>query len=92
VELTVDHADDDGDGCHEVEVICVSDSACPQLYHGLGEIRIGPLDECRRRHSLTLTFRELSGRLTRAYLLCRYQVEEPCRDSARRDTDECRVC
>jgi hypothetical protein len=81
VEVTVDHGDDDRDsrgGCDEVEITCVRSAEWPELYHGVGEVQLGPIGQGRGRHALTLTFEGRMGELERAYVLCRYEVVDRC--------------
>jgi len=78
VEVTVDRAVDDRDDFHEVEIECVSSSDAPHLYHGVGEVKIGPLDRCHDCHSMTLTFEKAGHELSRAFLLCHYEVASAC--------------
>jgi len=76
VEVTVDRADEErGDSC-EVEIPCVAGADSPHLYHGIGAVKLGPLDRCHECHSLTLTFAGPGCELKRAFLLCHYEVVE----------------
>jgi hypothetical protein len=77
VEVTVDHADDDRDDYDEVELECAASANWPRLYHGVGEAKVGPIGRRHRPHKLVLTFNR-GVRLERLFLLCRYEVVEPC--------------
>jgi hypothetical protein len=83
VEVTVGHTDDDRDDTDEVEIVCVSSADWPQLYHGIADVTIGPLDRRHACHSVTLTFADHLCELNRAYLLCRYEVIEECCETMR---------
>lgn len=48
------------------------------MYHGIGDIEIGPIDSCHESHSLTLTLDKHSCEMTRAFLMCRYEVVDKC--------------
>jgi hypothetical protein len=78
VEVTVDHSDEDHDDTQEVEIECVSSAEWPKLFHGIGEVKISPIDRCHECHSLTLTFENHVCELARAFLLCRYEVIDEC--------------
>jgi hypothetical protein len=83
VEVTVGHADDDRDDTDEVEIACVSSADWPQLYHGIADVTIGPLDKRHACHAVTLTFADHLCELNRAYMLCRYEVIEECCETMR---------
>jgi hypothetical protein len=78
VEVTVDHPDRDRDDFDELEIQCVSSPDAPRLYHGVGDVKLGPIDKCHDCHSLTLTFEGSGCELSRAFLLCRYEVIDRC--------------
>ena len=92
VEVTVDHADDHRDDCDEVEIFCVSSADWPNVYQGIGEIDLAPIDRCHECHYLTLTFRGQPCALERAFLLLRYEVIEECCATMRRPVREGYVC
>jgi hypothetical protein len=77
-EVTVDHPDVERGAFDEVEMQCVSVPGSPQLYYGVGDVRLGPIDRCHDCHSLTLSFEDLRCDLNRAFLLCRYEVIDDC--------------
>ena len=83
VEVTVDHLDDDRDDTDETEISCVSSADWPNLYNGVGEIKIGPINRRRECHSMTLTFGGHFCELERAFLLCRYEVGDECCETVR---------
>jgi hypothetical protein len=78
VEITVDRTDEDRDDCRELELECVSSPAAPHLYHGVGEIKLGPLDRCHECHSMTFSFEDRCCEPSRAFLLLRYRVMDVC--------------
>ncbi|RQV33867.1 hypothetical protein DF033_33950 [Burkholderia cenocepacia] len=82
VEVTVDHPDSE---CSpdELEIKCRSRVEWPGLYHGSGEIRIAPLDDCHPGHTMTLNFADRICGLERVFVLCRYEVIERCRETVR---------
>jgi len=92
VEVTVDHADDDRDDFDEVEITCVSSADWPHLYHGVGEVGIGPIDRCHAGHSMTMSVNDRFCELTRAFLFLRYEVIEECCDTMRPVKGGSHVC
>ena len=78
VEVTVNHPDDDRDDTDEVEIDCASSADWPDLYHGVGNVKVGPLDRWRDHHDLILTFDKTLPELTRAFILCQYEVVDGC--------------
>ncbi|MBS0423446.1 MAG: insecticidal toxin complex protein [Proteobacteria bacterium] len=92
VEVTVDHQDYDRDDTDEVEITCMRDADWPNLYHGVSEVEIGPIDGCHECHSLTLTFESHLCDLDRAFLLCRYEVVEKCCETMRHDKQKSLAC
>ena len=92
VEVTVDHPDDDRNNFDEVEITCVSSANWPHLYHGVGKVSAGPIDRCHEYHSITLTFADKFYQLTRAFLLCQYEVIEVCCDTKRSVIQDSHTC
>jgi hypothetical protein len=94
LEVTVDHPDDDRDDEDEVEITCVRSAEWPNLYHGVGEVEVGPIGGHHHEpHTLTLTFCREMGELTRAFLLLRYEVDEKCCKTVRaRERGESYAC
>ncbi|RXV65692.1 insecticidal toxin complex protein [Burkholderia stabilis] len=82
VEVTVDHPDSE---CSpdEFEIECRSSVDWPGLYHGSGELRIAPLDNCHPGHTMTLNFADRICGLERVFVLCRYEVIERCCETVR---------
>ena len=86
VEVTVGHAGEGRehrDDCGEVEIACVTDAAWPKLYHGVADVDIGPIDRCHQGHSLTLNVGRDTGKMARAFMLCRYETIGTCCESTR---------
>ena len=67
-----------GRGREEQRFPCVLSKRWPGLYHGSVETRIGPLPCGGERTGVKLCFPEDMCCITRAYLLCRYVLEERC--------------
>jgi hypothetical protein len=66
-----------GNGREPQRFQCVLSDHWPGLYHGQVETRIGPLHP-RKRTEARFRFPEDACCITRAYLLCRYDLEERC--------------
>ncbi len=62
----------------EERMRCVLSDHWPGLYHGVVEARIGPLRSDGERVEAMFCFSETCCPITRAYLLCRYRLEERC--------------
>jgi Tc toxin complex TcA C-terminal TcB-binding domain len=67
-----EHRDEDCE-CGKVEVRCVASADWPALYHGVASVRLGPLDEARRRRA-TFEFPRKIRDVPRVFLLCHYEV------------------
>jgi Tc toxin complex TcA C-terminal TcB-binding domain len=69
--------DDDCD-CDAVDLRCAASEDYPGLYYGTMEIRLGPLDECRRTE-VTFEFPATAHAVSRVYLMCHYEAPpQPC--------------
>ncbi|GHO56150.1 neuraminidase-like domain-containing protein [Ktedonobacter robiniae] len=73
--------DEDRDDCQVYEITCVASEEWPDFYHGVLDIRLGPLAQ-RTDHDLgTFRFPTETSMVARAFLLCGYDVK-------RRSSDE----
>lgn len=94
LEVTVDHADDDC-GCDdedELEITCVTSADWPKLYHGVAEVDIGPIDSCHKHRSLTLSVNRHARKMTRAFMLCRYEAACECCATMPQAKEESHAC
>ena len=94
LEVTVDHANDDC-GCDdedELEITCVTSADWPKLYHGVAEVDIGPIDSCHKHRSLTLSVNRHARKMTRAFMLCRYEAACECCATMPQAKEESHAC
>jgi hypothetical protein len=67
----------DRHGRHDVDesdISCVASADWPDLYHGIQETDIGPLEPHEGHHDATFVFRPDVKHVSRAYVLCQYAV------------------
>jgi hypothetical protein len=70
------HAGHRGDcGCEPHQLECVAASEWPGLYHGVLEIRLGPLGRNEGQDLGMFRFGSECTKITRAFLLCAYDIE-----------------
>lgn len=70
----------------ERRFLCVADEHWPHLYHGVvPDLCIGPVGEGRRREQVTIYFPHTTGEIDRAYLLCRYTLQDRCCEKPARE-------
>jgi hypothetical protein len=58
----------------ESDISCVASADWPDLYHGIQETDIGPLEPHEGHHDATFVFRPDVKHVSRAYVLCQYAV------------------
>jgi hypothetical protein len=67
-----------GHGREEEHFRCMLSEHWPGLYHGEVDTRVGPLRPGGERSEVRLCLPEEKCSITRAYLLCRYKLEDRC--------------
>jgi len=81
-----------GHGKKEERFRCVLSEHWPGLYHGVVETRVGPLRSRGERTEVRFCFPEDVCCITRAYLLCRYKLEEKCPTRKETAPIKCNPC
>ncbi|GCE06809.1 neuraminidase-like domain-containing protein [Dictyobacter aurantiacus] len=80
VEFLVEHRDGPGDGdkddCDVYAITCVASEEWPHLYHGVLDVRSGPLAQRADRNLGIFSFPTETGVISRAFLLCGYDVKQ----------------
>ncbi|HMG76427.1 MAG TPA: neuraminidase-like domain-containing protein [Pyrinomonadaceae bacterium] len=81
IEAYPEDENDEACECKEPRVSCIASAEWPTLYHGVFDIKVGPLQRQRRPHRLVFRFPACAGLVSRAFLFCHYEVVAACCDT-----------